>query len=70
MYKLTLPLFVNLMFIERQKKGAQKVWSTDLVYVKTFRLSSRTPHAIKITLKKYIIKISKTSIFLHLIYYL
>ena len=31
------------------KKSAQKVWSKDLVYKGTFRLSSRTPHAYKIS---------------------
>ena len=31
------------------KKSAQKVWFKDLVYKGTFRLSSRTPHAYKIS---------------------
>ena len=32
------------------KKSAQKVvWSKDLVYKGTFRLSSRTPHAYKVS---------------------
>ena len=37
---------VFILFIERQKKSAQKVWSKDLVHKTTFRLSSRTPHLI------------------------
>ena len=39
--------FLYLLFIE--KKSAQKVWSNDLVYEKTFRLWSRTPHAFTIS---------------------
>ena len=35
-------------FIERQKKSAQKCWSKDLVYEKTFRLLSSTTHAFTI----------------------
>ena len=31
------------------KKSAQKVWSKDLVYKGTFQLSSRTPHAYKVS---------------------
>ena len=35
--------------LSNDKKSAQKVWSKDLVYKVTFRLSSRTPHAYKIS---------------------
>ena len=42
---------VLLLFIERQKKRVQKVWPKNLVYEKTFWLSSRTPHAFTIYYK-------------------
>ena len=35
----------------KNKKGAQKVWSKDLEYKGTFRFSSRTPHAYKVSYK-------------------
>ena len=35
-----------LLFIEKQKKNAQKARSKDLVHKKIFRLSSRTPQLI------------------------
>ena len=54
MYNYFDNYFFYLLFID--KKSAQKVWSNDLVYEKTFRLSSRTLHALKISyeLKKQI----------------
>ena len=30
-------------FVEKKKKNAQKIWSKDLVYEKTFQLSNHTP---------------------------
>ena len=44
-----LLVLINILFIERKKKvKVQKVWFMDLVHEKTFRLSSRTPHAYKV----------------------
>ena len=40
MYNYFDNYFLYLLFID--KKSAQKVWSNDLVYEKTFRLSSHT----------------------------
>ena len=41
-------LFTKIViFIERQKKSAQKVWTKDLVQKKILRFSSRTPRAFK-----------------------
>ena len=51
-YQLSLNLVkvfsVDIFFcLLNDKKSTQKVWSKDLVYKGTFRLSSRTPHAYK-----------------------
>ena len=39
----------NIYCLLNDKKSAQKVWSKDQVYKGTFQLSSRTPHAYKIS---------------------
>ena len=41
-------MFFYLFCFLKDKKSAQKVWSNDLVYEKTFRLSSRTPRRMLI----------------------
>ena len=43
-----LNFYICILYIERLKK-AKKVWSKDIMHEKTFRLSSRTPHAYKIS---------------------
>ena len=54
----------NKNLFERQKISVQKVWSKDLVYAGTFWLSSRKPHAFKIstTYRKYFPKLKNNII--------
>ena len=59
-FRIRISIFktlINILFIDRQKY-AQKVWSSDLVHEKTFRLSSHIPeqfHVMSKTKLKYLI---------------
>ena len=40
--------YVKVNCLSNEKKSAQKVWSKDLMYEESFRLSRRIPHAFTV----------------------